>query len=175
MTALGSRYVLPGGRSSGRRRTNRFTKLQEQFAARYIRMLESPAYRVLSLSAHRILDRIEIEFAAHGGTSNGKLPVTYRDFEEYGVDRHSIRPAINELCALGFIEITESGRAGNADWRKPNLFRLTHRHNSENEPATNEWERNCGLFVLVLDSPVAYVLVQKAWWASYCTAVNRSK
>jgi len=28
--------------------------------------------------------------------------------------------------ALGFVEITEHGRAGNAEHRTPNKFRLTH-------------------------------------------------
>jgi hypothetical protein len=40
-----------------------------QFAARLIEMMESPAYRVLSLSAHRVLSRIEVEYAHHGGQS----------------------------------------------------------------------------------------------------------
>jgi hypothetical protein len=34
---------------------------------------------------------------------------------------------LREVCALGFVEITERGRAGNAEWRRPNLFRLTYR------------------------------------------------
>jgi hypothetical protein len=51
-----------------------------QFAARLIEMMESPAYRVLSLSAHRVLSRIEVEYAHHGGQDNGKLPVTFDDF-----------------------------------------------------------------------------------------------
>ena len=102
-------------------------------------MLRSPAYCVLSLSGRRELDRIEIEMADHGGTDNGKLPVTYDDFERYGIHRHAIGPAIREVVALGFVEITEAGRAGNAEWRKPNLFRLTYRH-TKYEP-TNEWEK----------------------------------
>lgn len=67
-------------------------------------MQESYAYRVLSLSAHRVLDRIEIEFARHGfkPEENGRLPVTYEQFEEYGLNRHAIAPAIRELAALGF-------------------------------------------------------------------------
>jgi hypothetical protein len=140
MTALGSRRINATGRSTGSRKTNRFTRLNEPFAARPIRMLESCAFRVLSLSARRILDRIEIEFAAHGGTNNGRLPITYDDFENYGVHRHAIAPAIRELAALGFLRVTEVGRAGNAEWRKPNRFRLTHR-NTDNGPPTNEWAR----------------------------------
>jgi hypothetical protein len=85
------------------------------------------------------LDRIEIELADHGGADNGKLPVTYDDFERYGIHRHAIGPAIREVVALGFVEITEAGRAGNAEWRKPNLFRLTYRPTKYE--ATNEWEK----------------------------------
>jgi hypothetical protein len=103
-------------------------------------MLESPAYRALSLSARRILDRLEIEFASHGGTDNGKLPVTYDDFERYGIHRHAIAPAIREVVALGFLEVTEEGRAGNSEWRRPNLFRITHRYTAH-ASATNEWEK----------------------------------
>jgi len=105
--------------------TSRRTSIGEQFAPHTISMLRSPAWRTLTLSARRVLDRIEIELADHGGTDNGKLPVTYDDFVRYGVHRHAIAPAIREVVALGFVEITEPGRAGNADWRKPNLFRLT--------------------------------------------------
>ena len=45
----------------------RRNSISEAWAARSIEMLESPAYRVLSLSAHRALSRIEVEFAHHGG------------------------------------------------------------------------------------------------------------
>jgi hypothetical protein len=101
-------------------------------------MLESPAYRVLSLSAHRVLSRLEVELSLHGGADNGRLPTTYEHFQEYGIDRDSIAPAIRELEALGFIEVTERGSGGNAEFRRPNLFRLTNRHTSKAGP-TNEW------------------------------------
>ena len=50
------------------RRKNR---ISGQFAVRLIEMLESPAYRALSVSAHRVISRIEIELASHGGNDNG--------------------------------------------------------------------------------------------------------
>jgi hypothetical protein len=118
----------------------RRNRLSEQFAPRAIRMLESPAYRALSIHGHRILSRIEIELAHHGGRDNGKLPVTFDQFVEYGVRRHSVGPGIRELEALGFIEITEQGRAGNAEWRRPNKFRLTHSYVERAAP-TDEWAR----------------------------------
>jgi hypothetical protein len=120
-------------------RRQRRTAIGGQFAPRLIDMLRSPAWCALSLSARRVLDRIEIEFADHGGTDNGKLPVTYDNFVQYGIHRHAIGPAIREEVALGFAEITEAGRAGNAEWREPNRFRLTYRH-TKYEP-TDEWKK----------------------------------
>jgi hypothetical protein len=118
----------------------RRTKISGQFSWRLIEMQESPAYRVLSLSARRVLDRIEIEFAHHGGTDNGNLPVRFDDFEHYGIHRHSIAPALRELVALRFVEITEVGHSG-ADVRTVSKYRLTYQttdNKVEGNP-TNEW------------------------------------
>ena len=119
-------------------RRYRRNKIAGQFAPRLIEMIKSPAYRVLSLSARRILDRLEIELGHHAGRDNGKLPATYEDFVAYGIDRHSVAPAIREVEALGFAQVTERGRAGNAEHRTPNLFRLTYRP-TEAQGATDEW------------------------------------
>ena len=124
----------------GSRRARR-ASIGGQFAPRLIEMLESFAFRVLSLSARRVLDRVEIEMAHHGGTDNGRLPVTYSDLK-YGIERHAIGPAIREAVALGFLEVTERGRAGNAEFRSPNLFRLTYRHGKGVlGDGTHEWRR----------------------------------
>src|SRR5262249_15723448 len=74
-----------------------------------------------SLSGHRILARVEIELAKHGGNENGKLPVTYEHFIEYGIHKDSVAPAIPECEALGFLEVTERGQAGNRRFRAPSL------------------------------------------------------
>ena len=120
-------------------KTIRRNKIDGQFSPHTIDMIRSPAWRALSLSARRILDRLEIELADHGGADNGKLPATYENFVRYGIDRHAIAPAIREAAALGFLKVTEAGRGGNAEFRQPNLFRLTYRH-TEVAP-TNEWAR----------------------------------
>lgn len=113
-----------------------------QWGGRLIEMLESPAYRALSLSGHRIISRLEIELGHHAGKDNGKLPVTYDQFQEYGIDRQAIAPAIREVVALGFVEITKEGRAGNAAWRAPNHFRLTYRHTKgSHNDGTHEWRK----------------------------------
>jgi len=118
----------------------RRNKIPGQWAWRTIEMLESPAYRALSHTAHRFLARLEIELAHHGGRQNGRLPLTYDDLVDYGIDRHAIAPAIRELEALGFIEVTEQGRAGNAEWRRSNKFRLTYRP-VDRAKETDEWKR----------------------------------
>jgi hypothetical protein len=118
----------------------RKNRIAGQFSARTIAMIESPAFQVLSLAGHRVLARIEIEHAHHGGNDNGRLSITFDDFAGYGMDRHAIAPALREVCALGFVEITEQGRAGNAEWRRPNKFRLTYRHAGRANP-TDEWNR----------------------------------
>jgi hypothetical protein len=120
----------------------RRNRIAGQFSARTIEMLQSPAFRVLSLAAHRVLTRIEIEHAHHGGRDNGKLPVTFDQFEGYGIHRHAIAPAQRELVALGFVEITEHGTAGNGEWRRPTKFRLTNRHNYCGAKPTDEWSRS---------------------------------
>jgi hypothetical protein len=116
-------------------------RIDGQFNARLIEMMESPAYRVLSLSARRVLDRIKVELAHHGGNDNGKLPVTYEHFMEYGIDRHAIAPAIRELEALGFIEMTQRGRPSAGEFRSPNLFRLTCVNCKSSPNPTHEWRR----------------------------------
>lgn len=124
----------------GRARKGKRTTIGGQFAWRLIEMQESPAYRALSLSGHRVLSRLEIEIGRHGGNDNGKLPTTFDHFEEYGIHRHAIAPAIREIVALGFAEITQEGRAGNGEWRRPNSFRLTYRPTELTEP-TDDWRK----------------------------------
>jgi hypothetical protein len=130
MTILGGRKVNRKGRSTGALRTNRRTKIGGQFAARTIEMLESAAFRVLSLSARRVLDRLEIELAHHGGQDNGKLPVTFDHFQQYGMHRQAIAPGIRECVALGFVEITRVGARAT-----PNFGRRTCSGSPTSRPA----------------------------------------
>jgi hypothetical protein len=120
-------------------RRNRFSG---QFSGRLIEMMESAPWRALSLAGRRVIDRVEIEHGHHGGTDNGKLPVTFDQFCEYGLHRHSIAPGVRETVALGFLEVTQRGRAGNAEHRAPNLFRLTYRASEGvRGDGSHEWRR----------------------------------
>jgi hypothetical protein len=101
--------------------------IARQFAALPIAMLESPAMRVLTLAERRALDRIEIEHAHHGGADNGKLPITYVDFERFGLHTNAVAPSLRALVALGFVEITRKGYGGAAGMRAPSWYRLTYR------------------------------------------------
>ena len=106
-------------------------------------MQESYAYRVLSLSARKVMDRLEIELARHGfkPEENGQLRCSYEHFVEYAVDRHSIAPAIRELVALGFVEVTRKGSAGNSDHRQATMFLLTYRPSGSDVMTKNSWRR----------------------------------
>ena len=122
-----------------RRPYHRRNKFEGQFAGRLRAMLESPAYRVLTLSAHRLLSRIEIELCKHAGEANGKLIVTYEQFIEYGIHKDAIAPAIREVEALGFVE-AEHGQAGNREYHWPSAYRLTY-HSVGRAKPTHEWKR----------------------------------
>src|SRR5262245_50556342 len=117
-------------------------RIDGQWSPRLIEMLESPAYRVLSVSAHRVISRIEIEHAHHGGNDNGNLPVTKHDFMAYGMDHNAVAPAIREAEALGFIRM-KRGRGGNANYRQSNRFFLTFAHGrgSRAYPPTHDWRK----------------------------------
>jgi hypothetical protein len=121
----------------------RRNRINGQWSPRLIEMLESPAYRALSLSAHRVISRIEIELGNHGGNDNGRLPVTKLDFVEYGISARLVAAAIREAEALGFILVTERGRGGNAEHRHPNKFFLTFAHgrDSRANPPTHGWRK----------------------------------
>ena len=122
------------------RTKRRRNKIDGQFGARLIELLESPAMRVLSLSARRFLDRLEIELGHHAGCDNGALPVTFDDLVRFGMDRHAISGAIRETCALGLVVVEVQGRAGNAEHRYPSLYRLTFKHTDHAEP-THDWRK----------------------------------
>jgi hypothetical protein len=128
---------------SGQRGGASKMRFESSFAGRTIAMLESPAYRVLTLSAHRILARLEIELHRHGGKpeENGQLPCTYEDFAAYGISRNEIAPAIRELAALGFIQVTRTGSVGNAEHRLAALYLLTYYWSGSDVRLIDGWKR----------------------------------
>jgi hypothetical protein len=126
---------------TSRRHRRRPNSIGGQFAAHLIDMIESPAWRALSLSARRCLERIEIEMAHHGGRSNGELPVTNRDFRAYGVPTAMIKPALAELVALGFITMTPGHASLSPDYGRAARFRLLFRTGIDGPPEEHRWKR----------------------------------
>jgi hypothetical protein len=112
-------------------------QIEGYFVPHLAEMLESPAWRILSRAARQILDYCEITLACHW-EKNGQLVMTYDALVTYSVHRDAIAPAIRELIALGFIEVTEQGRAGNAEFRRPTKVRITYLK-TKDTPPTHEW------------------------------------
>jgi hypothetical protein len=137
--------IMLSSKSSRRRRRKLGTRFQigEQFVHYPISMLKAETFRSLSLSERKILHRLEIEHACHGGKHNGALTCTYTDFIRYGVRKGSIANALNRLEDRGFIEIVR-GRMAFGDLRVPSKYRLTYLPTYQGGnwiPSTNEWRK----------------------------------
>jgi hypothetical protein len=116
------------------------TPIGESFIFYKREMIGSPALRVLTRAAILVMRRLEAEHLNHGGTKNGRLIVTRRQFEEWGVHRDAIGPAIRELVALGFVEVTYHGHAGAGGHGKANTYRLTYVASKHRVPPSDEWK-----------------------------------
>jgi hypothetical protein len=107
-------------------------------------LLESAAMRSLSVNGRRVLDRIRLEHMAHAGLENGRLKVTWLDFEKFGVGRRFIPGALAEVIAAGIVAITQPGRkAWGRDQGDPTQYRLTYLPVAEPgdfRSPTNEWK-----------------------------------
>jgi hypothetical protein len=107
--------------------------------------MDSAAYRALSHAGRMVLDRIHREHGAQGGKENGRLKVTWRDFQKAGVQPRRITGAVAEVEALGLAIRTYHGRRTcGEDPGAPAQFRLTWLPVIEPDnltPATNEWKR----------------------------------
>jgi hypothetical protein len=107
-------------------------------------MLESNAWAALSLAAGRVIERIIIEHMAHADNENGALIVTYADFEKFGIRRMSIKRAIDEAVALGFMIVTQKGRASIGIDRWPTHFALSWLDLKDGTPASKRWKAITG-------------------------------
>lgn len=102
-------------------------------------MLEAPSWARLSGAAKNVVFRIAIEHMAHAGTENGNLAVTYADFAAYGIRRNSIRSAIAEAAAAGWIEVTERGRGGHSSHRYPSRYALGWLPKADGTLSAHRW------------------------------------
>lgn len=105
-------------------------------------MVVSYAMRAMSQNAWLIIARICDEHMAHAGSLNGELTVTFSDFEEFGVRRGSIKSAIAEAVALGFIEIAQQGAPGRGPFKgRATLYRIAWLPTCTGDAAATNWKR----------------------------------
>jgi hypothetical protein len=119
---------------------NRRNRIAGKYTALLVEVLESPPWRVLSLSAHRVIDRVCLELAYQGGHQKEGLCVTFSDFEDHGIERHGIKQAVDEAVFLGFLCIVRKGRGGNAGYRRSTLYQLTFVNSIDTE-CLHSWKR----------------------------------
>lgn len=74
----------------------------------------------------RILERLAIEHMVHGGRRNGSLYVSYSQFEQEGVSRRAIKPALRLGEALGLLQIIRPPGKTGGTLREAHAYRLTY-------------------------------------------------
>jgi uncharacterized protein with NRDE domain len=102
-------------------------------------LMESPAWRTLSVNARKSLDRLIVEHIGHGRRMNGELIATHDQFIDYGVTCDFVADALEELAYKGLIKMRK-GRAGNGT-AHPTVYTLTMDGTFDGLPATNEWKK----------------------------------
>ncbi len=101
-------------------------------------LIESPAYRSLSINARRTLDRLVCEHFRQNRLENGALRVSARQFHEWGVTKDCLTDEIKELEERGLVEVSLGEAIGVL--RAPFIFRRTFYGRPDSKP-TNEWMR----------------------------------
>jgi hypothetical protein len=106
-------------------------------------LLESPAFLAISHPARQVFWRLVAEYGRHGGKDNGRLPCPFSDLEKWRISSNLIARAVRELVAVGLVEITQRGVAGNADQRRPALYLITcfAAAGGESMDGTHDYER----------------------------------
>lgn len=117
----------------------KFNKITAQFIAHKREMRLSPAWKALRSNDKLVLERLEEEHMAHAGTTDA-LPVTFSNFEEWGIRRAAIAESIARVEGLGFVVCTDRGRPSRAEHRFPAKYRLTYAHGPKVR-VTDEWEK----------------------------------
>ncbi len=133
------KYPLMKGRSSkGSRKFNR-PPSGEGWIWLTGELINGLAWRSMSVNCLKLTLRLLLEHINHGGLENGRLVCTYKNFQEYGLTRNKIRPAIEEADFLGLVKHQRGERVFAKN--QPNSYRITFYGTSEARDPTNEWKR----------------------------------
>ena len=115
----------------------------EGFVIHSKKMRESEAWKALGTVDWRVLQRLELEHMEHGGAENGKLIVTYGQFQSIGIRRQSISLALRRLAHLGFLRVTREGYRTEKGQHVPSTYFLTYLYNKSpkfNGAPTHDWQ-----------------------------------
>jgi len=82
-------------------------------------LLESEAWRSLSINARRFLDFLMLEHMRHSGQENGSLLAPRRQLEQHGIGARHISAAIEETKLLGLVDCKRG------TGRRPSVYALT--------------------------------------------------
>jgi hypothetical protein len=108
----------------------------EQFVMIPRSLLQSTAWRSLSIHARRLIDFLMLEHMSHGGRRNGFLVAPRRQLESFGIHKRFISAAIAEVECVGLVDcVRGKGRA-------PSRYALTWLPRADGEEPTNRW-RHC--------------------------------
>jgi hypothetical protein len=121
----------PYRRKVGKNGRNNF----HQFWSLPYSMSQSPAYRLLSGSALKVLHELRSRF---NGYNNGKIFLSYEDAaSQLAMSKSTVKWAFDELQVVGFIALMRQGV-----WlgRKASEWRVTF-ENTDGHPATHEWKQ----------------------------------
>lgn len=111
------------------------TKQQgEPFVMIPLRLLESEAWRALSINGRRLIDRLMVDHMRHRGKANGSLLAPYDQLVKIGITRRLIGDTIEETTRLGLVEC----RRGYG--RSPNRFALTWLPFQDGTEPSNRWK-----------------------------------
>jgi len=104
-------------------------------------MLESDAWRALTLAARLVLERLEIEHMRHHGKRNGHLIVTYDEFLVHmgRKRRHAVAAAIDQLERSSLLVVEERGKWNDGRDRRASRYRLTYLPTADGKTPTDEW------------------------------------
>src|SRR3954470_9417010 len=106
----------------------------EAFAKLPLTLLESTAWRSLSIHSRRFLDFLLLEHMRHGGKENGRLLAPRRQLIAFGVHPAFISGAIQEAERVGLVDCKHGiGRA-------PSLYSITWLSRGPGEPPTDRWK-----------------------------------
>jgi hypothetical protein len=105
----------------------------EAFVKLYRDLLESDAWRSLSINARRLLDFLMIEHMRHGGKRNGFLLAPREQLEKCGIGARHISPAIEEAERVGLVDCKRG--VG----QRPSMYTLTWLQLSDGSDPSNRW------------------------------------